>query len=368
MKPCHTAALALVGQVFLRSLARSNLGTIARFIFVISFLCLVPQCAYAAGASSSIAPGEPASIPQPRNSAPHDCFSGEVRDGDKITVAGCLVLRNDVFSFITYSGKPYELIDNKVLLKKHVDPDWYYGANVCIEGMSSAPLAMSPIRIYDLPQPKAELSRSIITPTQWEAHTYSKYGLNIWLPKAFETATDIEASLYVLDLPIDRGTIPVARFAIPADAFSSDRNSSCDARAFFWGGGLTVNVNPNIHGVQKCGRFGSEYGGSENRSSHKLNGVEYSEGTTTDGAMNVEESYYFYHTFQNGLCYEFAFSSDQSDWTPESGEGCDCAIAKLSDPEYEKLAREVMRRVSFFEPRETKRTSNDRIVSPKNNR
>lgn len=350
---------------------RKGTLTFAAFL-LFSLPCIVAERAQASGAASLTPRAEPPDSAQPNNNGNAKCLSGERRDHDKITVAGCLVGESDHFTFTAYSGRQYQLVGKDARVKKLGESPLAQplGQNVCVQGALLSPhsAAIRVIGISILPDPQETLDSSIIAPSRWTKHIYQKYGLNIALPRSFERSAQLDASMDSgANLPIENSTLTLDQFEIPDRTFLIDQNSTCGGRSHFYGGGFTIFVNTRISSRLVCNQFGDTFGeiSSKDRSSHKFHGIDYLEGTVSDGWMGHECSYYFYHTLQNGLCYAFGFASCHSNATSEPEDNCSCAIASVPDAEYERLARAILSRISFSKPEVARARSNNSTKSQK---
>lgn len=299
-------------------------------------------------------PKKPGASPTP---IPIQCQSGEVRDHDKITVAGCLAGVNGKFAFSTYSGQRYDLIDDTALVNKH--GGWPPGNNVCVVGTLSADApAINVVSISDLPKRVESLSPSIGRPSQWPQRTNKTYGLSFALPETFPATKDDDQYIQS-NFPVASGVITLAKFAIPANTFGSPDLPGCGPLSSFFGGGLALFVNPEINNRPACDEFGQS--DPKYRASHTLHGIKFSETSDVSAGTGHYYSYDFYHTFQNGLCYEFVFSSAGGAINPD--DPCGCVVPVVSG--YDAFVHTILSQLSFSKPQAETVASSDTSATPK---
>ncbi|MGA3317030.1 MAG: hypothetical protein ABSC64_11410 [Candidatus Korobacteraceae bacterium] len=114
----------------------------------------------------------------------------------------------------------------------------------------------------------------------------------------------------------------------------------------FVGGGFTVFVDPAIKSEGTCKQFAGFW--PEHTASTRIGDVSYARATLQDGvAMGTAYSGYDFHTFQHGLCYEFAF-----EFAEGNGGGMDvpCSIQWVTEDNEFELMRGVLSTVSFPNP------------------
>jgi hypothetical protein len=288
------------------------------------------------------------------SSVPIKCKSDEVRDHDKITIAGCLSGTNG-FTFSTYSGTQYELIADPALVEKH--GGWPPGNNVCIQGTVSADgSAINVISITDIPQRMARLSLSIGLSSRWRRQTNKEYGLSLALPETFSARPLIysgavdgryEDQYIRSNFPVENGAIISEKFAIASGTFSISRDlPGCGLDSGF-DGRLVLFVNPEIKNRAACDQFHTS--DPKGSSSDTFHGIQYSESTEVSGGSGTWYSYYFYHTFQNGLCYEFTFSSVAHNLHADD-DFCACTEPVLRGAQYDTLRQAILSQLSFSKP------------------
>jgi hypothetical protein len=111
-------------------------------------------------------------------------------------------------------------------------------------------------------------------------------------------------------------------------------------------GNFSLFVGPKIDNEGTCTQFRTFW--PEHTGSTTVNGVSYSRTIGGDGvAAGTASSDYDFHTFQNGLCYEFSFNFAES-----NGGGMDvpCSMQWVSENNEFELMRAVLAQVSFAKP------------------
>jgi hypothetical protein len=281
-----------------------------------------------------------------------------MQDDDRISVPGCLSGENGKFGFSSYSGQKYDLVGTTTLINRH--GGWPPGNNVCVQGTLTSPRVIKVNSIKNLPRPEARLIAAIGHPSQWRPYTYEKYGVAFVLPKIFSVTEDDQ---YIQsNFPIETGAITVRKFAIPQDTFLSPNDLGCGQLPVdFFGGSIALFVNPGINNGPACAQFG----GSDptDRPSPIVDGVKYSKTSDSSVGMGTGYGYDYYNTFQNGLCYEFVFSSGGTNPNPDSP--CGCAVPTLADGEYDRLEKTILEQFSFSMPQITTAVPNKPASSPK---
>ncbi len=171
----------------------------------------------------------------------------------------------------------------------------------------------------------------------WVSYENPLYGIRLRYPATFGDAKSEYMQVqtnFAGQEPITGNSI--VNVSIPTDTYPESN---------FVGGGFTVFVDPRIRSEGTCKQFLSLW--PEHTSSMPVNGVNYSR-TILDGvATGTASSTYYFHTFQHGLCYEFAF-----DFAEENGTGIDipCAMQWVTEDNNFQLMRSVLSTVSFSTP------------------
>jgi hypothetical protein len=314
-----------------------------RGAFLASLLLLWLSILPCVSASDASSPGPHAestpSAPLPAKPQVSQCQPDEVRDNDRITVEGCLTKGNEEFSFSSYSGKSYDLVGDHSLLNKHAT--WMPGKNVCVQGtVSSDDSAINVTSIRNLPKRVARLNPPFGPPSQWRERTNKPYGLSFRLPESFPTS---ENDQYVEpNFPVESGAVNLGVFAIEGHLLVSPPVPECDKGTDSYDGGrFVIFVNPLVTNQGACNQFGES--DPESHAWRTFHGMKFSKTSGGGGGMGQYYSYDYYHTFQNGRCYEFVFSDHSSAVNPD--DPCACAYPEV--PGTDRLVQTTLSQLSF---------------------
>jgi hypothetical protein len=113
----------------------------------------------------------------------------------------------------------------------------------------------------------------------------------------------------------------------------------------FVGGAFAVIVDPNIQSEGTCRQFRSFW--PEHTSSTNIHGIKYAQTLFVGAAAGTASAVHYFHTFQNGLCYEFDF-----DFNEENGTGMDlpCSMQWMSDRSESESMQQFLSQISFLTP------------------
>ena len=171
----------------------------------------------------------------------------------------------------------------------------------------------------------------------WVKYENPLYGVRLRYPATFGDAN----AEYVQEQTNFAGQEPTTGNSIVN--VSIPRNTYPESN--FVGGGFTVFVDPRIRSDGTCKQFRSFW--PEHTGSTTVDGVTYSRTLEVGVAGGTAGAAYYFHTFQHGLCYEFAF-----EFAEENGGGMDvpCAIQWVSEDNHFEQMRSVLSTVSFQIP------------------
>lgn len=173
-------------------------------------------------------------------------------------------------------------------------------------------------------------------PDTWVKHENPEYGVGVRYPPTFQDATSQFPwpSNFAGQAPSSGNSIVTV--SIPRTTYP-DSN--------FGDGDFAVFVSPSIRSEGTCKQFSKfpEYAGSIN-----FDGISYSRTVDGGGAAGTAGSVYYFHTFQNDLCYEFAFYFSGLDGT---GIDVPCEMQWVSEDNELELIRGVLSTVSFATPK-----------------
>lgn len=172
----------------------------------------------------------------------------------------------------------------------------------------------------------------------WVRYENPLYGVRVRYPATFGlegsgnsvtganfAGQDPSKSLRILSVNIPRDTYP--------------NSNSVD-------GVFAIFINPNIRSEGTCRQFASIW--PEHTASTSIGHVSYVRTQDEGVAAGTAYSGYDFHTFQNGLCYEFAF-----DFAEANGGGMDipCSIQWVSEDNLFELMNGVLGQASYFKPK-----------------
>ena len=177
----------------------------------------------------------------------------------------------------------------------------------------------------------------------WVSYGNPLHGIRLRYPATFGDAS----SEYTQSQTNFAGQEPITgnsivNVSIPTDTYPESN---------FVGGGFTVFVDPRIQSEGTCKQFRSFW--PEHTGSTTVDRVNYSRTLEVGVAMGTAGATYYFHTFQNGLCYEFVFN-----FAEENGGGMDvpCSIQWVSEDNDFELMRSVLSTVSFQIPQSKRAT------------
>ena len=113
----------------------------------------------------------------------------------------------------------------------------------------------------------------------------------------------------------------------------------------FGSGAFAIFVNPDIRNAKSCSVF--QYSEPRFLSAYRVGDVLYTRMNTAAGAMGTIYKNDDFHTFQNGLCYEFAFRLAE---TQTGNIDTGCLIPWMTDQDDMKLIEPLLEAVSFVRP------------------
>ena len=245
------------------------------------------------------------------------------------TVLGCLSNSSGDFILTDTSGAQYHLIG---------DPELgpYVGHEMSISGTISGSDPESPITVTDAKDvlnPAAPISS--VVPTGWRTSTNKEYGLSFQYPETFNLLGQTELRKES-NFANSNGATSLASVEIPDSIYSGSN---------FRGGYFTALVNPNISNAPACNQFG--YADPRFVSTKMVHSVRYTQAIDGEGAAGTGYAYYYLHTYQNGLCYEFKLETAAVN---TGAYDLPCSIPLISDQNKTDLLDSFLARVEFFRP------------------
>jgi hypothetical protein len=258
--------------------------------------------------------------------------AGPQGQASAISVLGCLDRQQPHDFFLSdEEGNLYTLTGVTSDLIKHV------GEEIRIEGTrdeSTKPLPSLHVigfqQVFTAPSPS--LSSSFTNTAAWRTDRNQAYGLKFSHPESFPNSKAAVSA----NFPDDDGTATLGSFEMPSEIYAGTN---------FVGGSFTLSVSPKITNRASCKQFGTF--DPKYLSSATENGIEYAVSTELSAAAGTAYTYYYFHAFQNGLCYEAAF--DFGEFNTRNRD-LGCRVASLSDRDEWNVIRPLIRAVSFVPP------------------
>jgi hypothetical protein len=250
-------------------------------------------------------------------------------EADEVTVDGCLYGGQGNFSLVN-ADDSFELRGDLSALNQ------FLGDEVQVrgvqEGSDHRPSVIVSGVALAFKAPQVESSKTISDPENWRFQTNKLYGIRFALPAVPENATG--GGNVFPNFVAETGTIPLGGLPIPREIYPGTG---------FVGGNFLLSVNPEIPNRESCENFGS----SEPRFvSHSTFGAtRYEKLTVGDAAMSTSYEELYFHTFQNGVCYEVAFSFGEANTTSQD---FGCRVGRHGDTDV--VVKEFMRRISYLQP------------------
>ena len=258
-------------------------------------------------------------------------------------VVGCFSGTPGAFQLSDSEGYLYRLTGRTSGLEKCA------GAEISIQGTkdeSAQTLEVSSFKeIFRAPGPK--LSSSFNNRSNWSTQTNRKFGVKFALPRFANSTAAFESDT---NFAIEQGMVTLAELDIPSEIYPHTN---------FIGGSFAISVNPQITNRQSCEQFGEQFGAVDqgSLSSRTISGIRYAERTSSDSGMGKLGSVYYFHSFQNTLCYELSFRLLSSN--PEFL-NLSCAVSVVGKKDYLNVVEGLAGRVSFFRPT----TENTGVLKP----
>jgi hypothetical protein len=247
---------------------------------------------------------------------------------------GCLGGPRGEFQLTDEEGNVYVLIGHTS------DLDKLSGAEISVQGTkdeSTQPLPTFNIISFKkvFRAPDAKLSFAFSDPSKWDPHTNLEFGITFALPR-FHSSTDVSSSDEQANFAADQGSMSLAHLEIPMEIYPNTN---------FAGGSFAIFANPEITNPQSCAQFGS----SDPRflSSRTIAGISYTEMTSVDAAMGSAYGEYYFHTFQNNVCFELSLRLGASN---TSSQPLGCRVSTVGENDNLKVIDTLLGRVSFVRP------------------
>jgi len=250
------------------------------------------------------------------------------------SLVGCLDGNSRGFQFSDKEGNLYQFVGATSGLTKYV------GDVVQAEGTINK--LAKPLPSFHLTStrlvskvPAPRLSAAFRNAATWRAEENQTYGLKFSHPASFTAGANSDAEL-APNFPIQDGTVALGSFEIPREVYAGTN---------FVGGYFRLSVNPEITNRASCEQFGRS--DPKYVTSSTMDGVRYAVFTEGSAATGTGYTGRYFHTFQNGLCYELGFDVGEMNtrnldmW---------CTVPSLSEEDEWNVMRPLLRRASFVPP------------------
>jgi hypothetical protein len=232
------------------------------------------------------------------------------------------------------NGKSYTLTGHTSELTKYV------GQEISVQGIeddSAVPqLSFDVHKLVEVFKTRGpHLAATFMKPAAWSLGVGQSYGIVYAVPPGF-SKQDVSQSTLQPNFVAEHKPVTINSFQIPRETYPGSN---------FVGGAFAIYVDPAISNQPSCEQFGM----SDSRflSSPTFDRVKFAEMIESEGAMGTAYTHYYFHAFQNGLCYEIAFEfAEFSTANVDTG----CAIPQLGRTDELNLIDPVMNKVSFLRP------------------
>jgi hypothetical protein len=252
------------------------------------------------------------------------------------TLKGCLEGGRGRFYLASLpEGRLYRLAGQTSQLAKYVDKE------IGVQGTEHQPLF--PFRwfvvarltgVYNTPRPR--LSLSFRSSSTWYTERSQKWGIKFDYPRDFSKVPVPGATQLQANFVNNQNIVTIGRFAIPGEIYPGTD---------LVGGSMAVYIAPEIGNSPGCRQFG--FFDPKYASSHAVGTVQYAVVVGGEGAAGTRFSDHYFHTFQNGLCYEIAVElAEISTGNLDLG----CTVPALRRSDELNLIEPLITQVHFFGP------------------
>jgi hypothetical protein len=262
---------------------------------------------------------------------------------DKITLKGCLGGNADRYNFAAVGAHgPFILTGHTSGLEKYIDREMILegrrGDPIPVEGFFEPFPSFEVARIVEVIDKRVPtLSPSFSNTSRWHSEINRMYGVKLAHPDSMDAMQTSESPL-VSNFVTEKGVTSVTSFGIPGEVYSD---------ANFRGGFFSISVNRNVTNQLSCSQFGISSPQEPQSSQYVVGELRYSQMDRGSAAMGTWYGDYYFHIFQNGLCYELAFQLvTYSARTADTG----CNVPLLSQEDELELIKPLIASVSFFRP------------------
>lgn len=244
----------------------------------------------------------------------------------EVTVDGCLYGSPGGFAVVGAENS-YALHGDAATLQKHL------GEEVRVTGVARAESdELDVARIETVFRaPTLQLPAAITDDSNWKTQVNGQYGVKFALPTLPNWSKSGERGTGT-NLVSEAGAVTLANLDIPSEIYPSSN---------FTGGIFLLSVNPTITNRGSCEKFGIF---DPHSVSHpNFGGATYSETSEGDAAAGSSSNTEYFHTFQNGVCFEIAVTVG---FYSTASQDFGCRVSTVGDAP--KLVDEFTHRVSYF--------------------
>jgi hypothetical protein len=140
-------------------------------------------------------------------------------------------------------------------------------------------------------------------PPPWDRHTDDKYGICFRFPRVFKH-WEGQAPPGDSNFVNQGGAVLFEKLEIPRETYPKSN---------FSGGSFTAIVNPTIRSEGTCSQFSTIW--PEHTSVRTIQGISYAQTVLGSTGLGSSSAMYYFHTYQNGLCYEFVYEFSEANYT-----------------------------------------------------
>src|SRR5215472_6875033 len=250
------------------------------------------------------------------------------QEAKETSVQGCLASADGEFTVTDAAGNQFRLVA-PAGLASYVGHEVSIGGTVA--GDPAAPITVTEVK--DILNPDDPLPG--FSAQSWRASGNKTYGFSLSYSEDFTLLGEADLR-EESNFANSNGSISLTSVEIPDHIYPGSN---------FRGGYFTVMVNPNLSNAPACSQFG--YAAPDSVSSRVVRGIRYWQSVDGEGAAGSAYTYYYLHTFQNGLCYEFKLEMAAAN---TGAYDLPCSIRLLSEQNKTDLLDSFLSRITFFRP------------------
>jgi hypothetical protein len=257
---------------------------------------------------------------------------------ESTVVVGCLSETSGKLMLSEKDGRSYLLKGHTAELKAHIADEVSISGRILASGRESRD--EEPFRVVSfttvLRKNPAGVQPQLGDPRDWSTFTDKSSGVVVRHPQTFLNPDGDPASRGS-NFVDPSGILTLHAWSIPTEVYGGSN---------FVAGVFGVAVDPTIRSEGTCRQFGSTTPGYT--LSRTLGGIRYAQTQLGGVAAGTAGTAYYLHTFQNGLCYEFAVDFREADGT--GMETFFCTMQWLTKDNEQMLVDSLVSQVSFLAP------------------